>query len=213
MKILMTGNPAEGLAKSFSALKPETVFLSRRSGLCLDLTKFENQIALAELSLSFDVFVNSSYISHFIQMEICRKVWTLWKDKKKRGTIINIGSSARDLIRPDNRFYPTSKRALEDYSRQLHLYSNWGNSKIRVGCINFGGIATDATLGKWPHFSHLSPEFCAETLLWALHLPQNCNLDLLQITPIQPAARGELRKNTTLSSSPSDYLISDFDDE
>ena len=212
MKVLMTGNPTEGLAKAFATLKPETVFQSRNFGLCIDLSSSDRHAELAELSLSFDVFINNSYISHFTQLELCRKVWTLWKSKGKVGSIFNIGSAVRDLVRPDNRFYPTSKRALEDYSRQLHLYSVWGNSKIRVGCINFGGIATEMTLSKWPHFSHMDPTFCAEVLLWATNIPPGCNLDLLQVSPVQANTREQLRKNVSLPSAPSDYLIADFDE-
>src|SRR5690606_23914557 len=103
---------------------------SRASGFRRDLSLEENQDRLAERSLDFDVFIYSSYISHFTQLYLCRKVWTKWKEAGKGGYILNIGSAVRDLVRPDNRFYPTSKRALEDYSKQLHLYSVWGNSKI-----------------------------------------------------------------------------------
>ena len=212
MKILMTGNPEYGLAKSFLPLRPDTLFASRNAGLKLDLSIEENQNVLAETSLNFDIFINNSYITHFAQMELCRKVWTKWKQNSKSGSIVNIGSTVRDLVRPDNRFYPTSKRALEDYSKQLHLYSVWGNSRIRVSCINFGGINTEGTLEKWPHFSHLDSGFCAELLNWAIQIPPGCNLDILQVSPIQPKTRVELRKTAPRSSSPSDYLIADFDE-
>jgi hypothetical protein len=116
-------------------------------------------------------------------------------------------------LRPDNRFYPTSKRMLEDYSRQLYLYSIWGNSHIRVSCINFGGIATEGTLEKWPHFSHLQVDYCAEILSWALNMPKNYNLDLLQVSPIQPLSKKEMKKNSSNTHiDPTDYLIADFDE-
>ena len=208
----MTGNPNYGLAQSFAKLYPNTTFVSRSTSPKFDLRTEEEQRRCAELSCEFPVFINNSYISHFSQLELCRQVWTEWKKRGKTGFIINIGSSVRDLIRPDNRFYPTSKRALEDYSRQLHLYSVWGDSKIRVSCVNFGGIATEGTLEKWPHYSHMQTDYCASVLDWVLKVPENINLDLLQITPIQPKTRRELKKTVHLPAAPSDYLIADFDE-
>lgn len=209
----MTGNPEYGLAQSWKKMRPETTFQSRNYGLCSDLSDSQAQRRLAQLSLDFDVFINNSYISHFSQVQICRTVWTEWKKNNKKGFIINIGSAVRDLLRPDNRFYPTAKRMLEDYSRQLYLYSIWGQSNIRVSCVNFGGIATEGTLDKWPHFSHMETEYCAEVLNWVLNTPFNCNLDLLQVSPIQPLTKKEMKKKYKNNhSEPTDYLIADFDE-
>lgn len=214
MKIIMTGNPSYGLAKSWQKLSPETEFHSRNFGLCTDLTKEDAQDRLAQLSLECDVFINNSYVDHFVQAQICRKVWTGWKKKNKKGFIINIGSAVRDLLRPDNRFYPASKRMLEDYSRQLYLYSIWGQSHIRVSCVSFGGIATPGTLTKWSHFSHMDTDYCAGVLKWVLETPENCNLDLIQVSPIQPLTKKEMKKNENIShASPTDFLIADFDEE
>lgn len=208
----MTGNGREGLAKAFKKIYPDVRLESRSEGQKLDLKLVGNQNFFAQESLGYDVFINNSYIHHFTQLELCRKVWTKWMENKKAGLIINIGSSAADLVRPDNRFYPTSKRALEDYSRQLYLYSNWANSKIRVSCINFGGIDTEETLKKWPHFSHLDVNYCAMVLDFVLKIPDNYNMDFLQLTPIQPKTKKDLIKSGHKIVNPSDYLISDFDD-
>jgi short-subunit dehydrogenase len=214
LKIIMTGNPNYGLAKALSQQIPGVSYHSRQCGISSDLSLEEAQNKFAELSLDYDVFINNSYISHFAQVHLARKVWTLWKQKKKSGSIINVGSTVRDLLRPDNRFYPISKRALEDYSRQLYLHSIWGDSKIRVACINFGGIATQGTLKKWPHFHHMDVEYCAKILTWVLTVPEGVNLDLLQVSPIQPKSKREMKRqeNQSSSNSPSDYLIADFDE-
>ncbi len=213
MKILMTGNPSYGLAQSWQKLHAQTQYHSRNHGLRCDLSKENAQEDFAQISLDFDVFINSSYIDHFVQAQICRKVWTVWKKNNKKGFIINIGSAVRDLLRPDNRFYPTSKRMLEDYSRQLYLYSVWGQSHIRVSCVSFGGIATPGTLEKWSHFSHLDTDYCAGVLNWVVNAPENCNVDLLQISPIQPFTKKQMKKNiTNFTATPSDFLIADFDE-
>lgn len=210
----MTGNPSYGLAKAFNVLVPNVSFHSRQCGIRSDLSKEENQKKFSETTLDYDIFINNSYISHFTQLNLSRNVWTLWKKNKKSGFIINIGSSVRDLLRPDNRFYPTSKRALEDYTRQLYLHSIWGNSMIRVTCLSFGGIATEGTLAKWSHYNHMSSDYCASVLKWVVDAPKEINVDLLQISPIQPKSKSEMKKSESKSTltSPSDFLIADFDD-
>ena len=74
MKILMTGNPEYGLAKSFLPLRPDTIFASRNAELKLDLSIKENQDVLAETSLNFDIFVNNSYIAHLYYADILLKL-------------------------------------------------------------------------------------------------------------------------------------------
>lgn len=210
----MTGNPSYGLAGAFSpmarAMTPDLTFASRSTEPSYDLVREEDQDALASLAANFDIFINNSYIGHFVQVELARKIWTKWRQMGKSGYLINIGSSATDLVRPDNRLYPVSKNSLLDLSRRLYLHSIWEDSKIRVTYLSFGGIATTKTLETWPHYQHLETNFCAELLISLLRMPETVNIDFLQASPIQPMARRKIKKSEKAKADETEFLVSEF---
>lgn len=209
--ILCTGHPdkrlASGIAKEFGN---KVDFVSRSTPKSLNLADRREQKKLAELSLQYDVFINNSFVDDFSQVFIAKEVWTIWKTNKKRGHIINVGSSVEDLVRPDNRLYSIGKKALRDYSKNLYLYSIWHDSGIKCTHISFGGIKTDKTLSIWPHFSHLDIEYCAKKLKEVIDTPWDINIDRVQISPIQKKDKKILkRENPHPALQEGEFLVSE----
>ena len=68
MKILISGNPAYGLAQALNLelADHELTFVSRTTHK-LDLTKTENQQVFAEMSLDYDVVIINSALWKFNQ--------------------------------------------------------------------------------------------------------------------------------------------------
>lgn len=201
MKILMTGNPTENIAKAAKSLFDDIDFVSRstQSTFQLDLYKETNISKLAAISMKYDVFVNSSILKNFAQTMILQYVWSEWRDNNKSGHIVNFGSSADYWIRADNKLYGVEKRSLRDLNRSLSLHAQWYDSKIRTTYFSFGGVNTPKSNEQWPAFAKHSSEEIVQYLKWIIESPNHVNVDELHITPIQPVHKKFLKNKTTIA--------------
>lgn len=124
MKILVTGgNRGLGLflCQHFGADS-----VSRSSGF--DITKLQDREQIADMSLSYDVFINNAFDgpfqeswSDFAQTKLLWIVADLWQKNNKNGYIVNIGSvGSESVVAPDPGWqtYRVSKAALKEHSRQ-----------------------------------------------------------------------------------------------
>jgi NAD(P)-dependent dehydrogenase (short-subunit alcohol dehydrogenase family) len=122
MKIMITGgNRGLGLAlcERFGAES-----YSRSTGF--DITKQAQQ--LAEHSLHYDVFINNAFDgpfqepwADFAQTRLLWCVADLWRQNRKSGIVINIGSvGTQTVVAPDPAFetYRVAKTALKSHSLQ-----------------------------------------------------------------------------------------------
>ena len=93
-KILIAGNQEYGLSGALYKKWPDATFISRSTGLKMDLCLLKNQRHIAELSLEYDVFISVSSLWKFHQTSLVQEVSKKWKEQKHKGYIIAVGSSA-----------------------------------------------------------------------------------------------------------------------
>lgn len=186
-KILVTGNPKYGLAQGICS-KMKADFISRSNGF--DLTNKENQLKCVNLSLDYDVFINSSALYGFNQVHLLQMVYERWEKEIHRGHIINLGSTADVSIKGTSWVYPIEKKALKAYSKNLSMAILGGHgenpSGIRVSYISPGHIKTESSDKKHPHVKKIDPEYLAEVILWVIKQPEGINISEMALDPIQP---------------------------
>lgn len=185
-KIIVSGNPNEGLAHSIRQ-RLEADFFSRSNGF--DLTISSNQKRFAQLSLDYDVFINCAALNGFAQTLLLKEVYQRWKEKGHAGYIINIGSTCTD--RPDltDQIYPIEKVSLRDYSRNLSRSAlgrdiQRPSSGIRVTHISPGALKTDDSLHQ--HIRRLDPVYVANLVVWLIQQPPEININEISLDAIQP---------------------------
>ena len=183
MNILMTGNPDYGLAEKFAIVCPQTDFASRTNSY--DLCTKEGRNIIAQSSLSYDVFINSSALYQFNQSLLLEAVWKKWKENNKKGHIINIGSTVDRSTKGAEWIYPQEKKALKSMSHQYAMLGIWGDSGIRVSYISFGSLDTKKVNAKHPDRKLMNVTQAAEYIKWIIDAPLNMNINELHMAPIQ----------------------------
>ena len=183
MKIMMTGNPDYGLAEKFAVVCPQTDFVSRTNSY--DLCSKEGRNIIAQSSLSYDVFINSSALYQFNQTLVLETVWKKWKENNKQGHIINIGSTVDRSTKGAEWIYPQEKKALKSLSHQYAMMGIWGGSGIKVSYIAFGSLQTKKVHEKHPDRKLMNVTQAAEYIKWIMDAPANININELHMDPIQ----------------------------
>ena len=183
MKIMMTGNPDYGLAEKFAVVCPQTDFVSRTNSY--DLCSKEGRNIIAQSSLSYDVFINSSALYQFNQTLVLETVWKKWKENNKQGHIINIGSTVDRSTKGAEWIYPQEKKALKSLSHQYAMMGLWGGSGIKVSYIAFGSLQTKKVHEKHPDRKLMNVTQAAEYIKWIMDAPTNININELHMDPIQ----------------------------
>jgi hypothetical protein len=100
--------------------------VSRSTGF--DITQPQDRASIADLSLGYDVFINNAFDgpfqepwADFGQTQLLWCVADVWRENRKNGIIINIGSVGTETVAaPDSAFetYRVSKTALKTHSLQ-----------------------------------------------------------------------------------------------
>lgn len=132
-KILCTGNPSvPGIAKHIKTLLPETVFLSRESGI--DLLTDAGIDKFKEIIVDFDIFINHSQLPPTGQEKLLDVAATHWST----GHIISIGSVLEfDQFSWIDPVSAESKKRLKEKS--LSLLSE----KLKTTYIIVGGLQSN----------------------------------------------------------------------
>ncbi len=183
LKVLMTGNPTYGLAEKFSIVNTQTDFASRTNDY--DLCTKQGRVKIAQSSLKYDVFINSSALYQFNQSLVLETVWKKWQEENKKGLIINIGSTVDRSTKGAEWIYPQEKKALKSMSHQYAMLGIWGDSGIRVSYISFGSLETKKVHEKHPDRKLMNVVQAAEYIQWVIDSPININVNELHMDPIQ----------------------------
>ena len=177
--VMIIGNPEYGLARSLRNVFLDADFYSRSSG-GYDLNKREAREELAKISLTYDVVIAVSALSEFRQTLLCESVMKEWWKMKHPGYLIALGSSADTPVKSTNWLYPTEKRALRAYCRQLSQQcaseNNWG---MKVTYVAPGNLHTPRQDDKLPGVKKLDCDYVAKTIEWLVSQPFDVNISEL----------------------------------
>ena len=114
MKILCTGNPTNGIAKSLQHIYPDTTFISRSNGY--DLSTEDGLIKFRNLLPNFNVFINHSQLQGSTQRTLLSYAREAWP----AGHVVSIGSALEfkkwEFIEP---LAAEEKRQLRELSLDL----------------------------------------------------------------------------------------------
>ena len=196
-KILITGSRNYGLCEAICNLfdtlpNIEYETASRSNGFNLDNSDGYSKLANYYIDGDFDVFINNSAIWKFHQVMIVESVFNAIEEADRKGQIINIGSTADTGVKGRTWRYPTEKKALKAYNRDL-TYMAMGGSNIKTTLISPGSLTTSSVMKKHPDRKLIDVEYIAELVVWTINQPEYINVNELSIDPIQHGtyARGE----------------------
>jgi NAD(P)-dependent dehydrogenase (short-subunit alcohol dehydrogenase family) len=158
---------------------------SRSNGFNLDNSGGHSKLANYYLDGNFDIFINNSAIWKFHQTLILESVFNaIEEDSRKNAHIISIGSTADTGVKGRTWRYPTEKKALKAYNRDL-TYMAMGGSNIKTTLISPGSLTTPSVMKKHPDRKLIDVEYVAEVVLWVLNQPEYINVNEVSIDPIQ----------------------------
>ena len=188
-KILITGSRNYGLCESICNLFdtiPDIEYetASRSNGYNLDNNEGHSKLASYYVDGDFDIFINNSAIWKFHQVMIVECVFNAIQEANRKGHIISIGSTADTGVKGRTWRYPTEKKALKAYNRDL-TYMTMGGSNIKTTLISPGSLTTPSVMKKHPDRKLIDVEYVAEMVLWVINQPEYINVNELSIDPIQ----------------------------
>ena len=196
-KILITGSRNYGLCEAICNLfdtlpNIEYETASRSNGFNLDNSDGYSKLANYYIDGDFDIFINNSALWKFHQVMIAESVFNAIEEADRKGQIINIGSTADTGVKGRTWRYPTEKKALKAYNRDL-TYMAMGGSNIKTTLISPGSLTTSSVMKKHPDRKLIDVEYIAELVVWTINQPEYINVNELSIDPIQHGtyARGE----------------------
>ena len=196
-KILITGSRNYGLCEAICNLfdiLPDIEYetASRSNGFNLDNSDGYSKLANYYIDGDFDIFINNSALWKFHQVMIVESVFNAIEEADRKGQIINIGSTADTGVKGRTWRYPTEKKALKAYNRDL-TYMAMGGSNIKTTLISPGSLTTSSVMKKHPDRKLIDVEYIADLVVWTINQPEYINVNELSIDPIQHGtyARGE----------------------
>tara|TARA_A200000159_G_scaffold59319_1_gene54886 strand:+ start:357 stop:953 length:597 start_codon:yes stop_codon:yes gene_type:complete len=187
--VLITGNRDYGLCKSICNLF-DTVddisytTVSRSNGWNLDVGPEQKRLADYFVDNKFDIFINNSAIWKFHQIMIAEQVYAKCVEEKHSAHFIHMGSTADTGVKGRTWRYPTEKKALRDYNRDL-TYMTMGGSNIKTTCLSPGSLTTPSVMKKHPDRKFLDTEYVADLILWLINQPDYVNINEISVDPIQ----------------------------
>jgi NADP-dependent 3-hydroxy acid dehydrogenase YdfG len=127
-----------------------------------------------------DVFINNAYAPN-AQIILLHKIFEAWRDDPTK-TIINMGSKAKYFptgqvqATPTMAQYTLNKRMLTEETQRMQFYSQ---KQCRIISINPGFV--DTAMTQQLERSKLTPEAIADSVMWALEMPQDVEIGELSI--------------------------------
>ena len=185
-KILIAGNQEYGLSGALYKKWPDATFISRSTGLKMDLCLLKNQRHIAELSLEYDVFISVSSLWKFHQTSLVQEVSKKWKEQKHKGYIIAVGSSADTPVKASTWLYPGEKKALRAYCRGVsQMVSGDNYSGFKMTYLSPGWMRTPIEEKKHPDIPKLDLEYVANTVEWLINQPDTVNISELCLDEVR----------------------------
>lgn len=176
--VMIIGNAEYGLSKSLKETFPQAEFYSRSTGYNLSKRDIREQVA--KLSIKYKTVILVSALGDFSQTLLCEVMMKEWWSVKHSGYLIALGSSADTPVKATNWIYPTEKRALRSYCRQLSQHcaseTNWG---MKVTYIAPGNLHTPKQDDKLPGVKKLDCGYVAKTIGWLTNQPSDVNISEL----------------------------------
>ncbi|MCB0377803.1 MAG: hypothetical protein KDD33_04860 [Bdellovibrionales bacterium] len=160
--IFMTGG-----SKGFSRLLWDCLPRQKKS-FCratgYDLKRDEDIVKMAQESLNCDIFINYTHVD-FQQTELLYQVFANWKQKGKKGLIVNIGSFATYEVKPEVKLWVASKYSLDVANQQCCKEAIGEKLPFRVCLLKLGFLSAPENQDKphWDGRGH-SPEQIIEAL-------------------------------------------------
>lgn len=188
-KVLITGNRNYGLCEAICNLfdTVDTIdysTASRSTGWSLDTQETQQKLADYFVENDYDVFINNSAMWKFHQVMIAETMYKTVLDADKSAQFIHMGSTADTGVKGRTWRYPTEKKALRDYNRDL-TYMTMGGSNIKTTCISPGSLTTPSVMKKHPDRKFIDVEYIADVILWLLQQPEYVNINEISLDPIQ----------------------------
>ena len=185
-KILIAGNQEYGLSSALYKKWPDATFVSRSTGLKMDLCLLKNQRHIAELSLEYDIFISVSSLWKFHQTSLVQEVSKKWKEQKHKGYIIAVGSSADTPVKASTWLYPGEKKALRAYCRGVSQMVSGDNfSGFKMTYLSPGWMRTPIEEKKHPDIPKLDLEYVAGTIEWLINQPDTVNISELCLDEVR----------------------------
>jgi len=183
MKILISGNPAYGLAEALDTelTEHELTFVSRTTHK-LDLTKTEHQQVFADMSIDYDVVIINSALWKFNQTLLLEAVYKKLKTENKQTLIICIGSTTDRVMKATDWLYNAEKKALRDYANSLGMTGVWATNP-KVTLISFGTLSNNQT--KHPDRKTMPTKQAADYIKWIISQPAGVHINELSVDPLQ----------------------------
>lgn len=188
-KVLITGNRNYGLCKAICDLFDTVDSIdystaSRSTGWYLDKQSEQDRLAEYFVDDGFNIFINNAAIWKYQQTLMLETMYQYMIDKNKSGYIISMGSTADTGVKGRTWRYPTEKKALKAYNRDL-TYMTIGGSNIKTTLLSPGSLTTPSVIKKHPDRKLIDIEYIAETILWLINQPDYVNINEISLDPIQ----------------------------
>ena len=158
--------------------------VSRSNGW--ELTNKSNQDNLADFFISegFNVFINNSAMWKFQQTLLAETMYSRIVEADIAAHFIHIGSTADTGVKGRTWRYPTEKKALKNYNRDLS-YMAIGGSNVKTTLLSPGSLTTPNVIKKHPDRKLIDTRYIAEIILWLLSQPEYVNINEISLDPIQ----------------------------
>jgi NAD(P)-dependent dehydrogenase (short-subunit alcohol dehydrogenase family) len=188
-RVLITGNKEYGLCKEICNLfdtvdNIDYFTASRVNDWDLTSQAMQNKLADFFISEGCNVFINNSAMWKFQQTLLAETMYNRIKDERLSAHFIHIGSTADTGVKGRTWRYPTEKKALKNYNRDLS-YMAIGGSNVKTTLLSPGSLTTPNVMKKHPDRKLLDVEYIAEVILWLLSQPEYVNINEISLDPIQ----------------------------
>ena len=190
-KVLITGNRNYGLCEAICNMFDQTGYeyecASRETGWRLDRQEDQARLAHHFVLNGFNVFINNSAMWKFHQIMIAENMYNAVKLAGVNAQFIHMGSTADTGVKGRTWRYPTEKKALRDYNRDL-TYMTMGGSNIKTTLLSPGSLTTPSVMEKHPDRQLIDVEYIADIILWLLSQPEYVNINEISLDPVQTGA-------------------------
>ena len=180
MKILISGNPNEGLAEELYEFYPTATFASRVTGY--ELTQKSGREKFAEEAKTHDVIIVNAALWQFQQTVLLDAVYKACRKASNEAHIVCIGSTTDRVKKGGSWLYNAEKKALRDYSNTLSLTGVWSGGP-RVSLISFGTLTNNQD--KHPDRKCMEVKTAASYVKWLIDQPKELHINEISIDPIQ----------------------------
>lgn len=189
-KVLITGNRDYGLCQAVCDLFDTDNTLSYTCAsrttnydLCSDNGK---QAVISEfIDGEYDVFINNSALWKFHQTMLARDLFDAAIENKTKSYLINIGSTADTGVRGRTWIYPTEKKSLKAFNRDLSYATSYADAPMRTTLVSPGSLNTPGIIKKHPDRELIDTTYVAEIILWLINQPEYVNIHELSLDAMQ----------------------------